>query len=72
MDGSDVIMSTTCYNTMTRNVNGSRLNILLTKDRHTYKDQKRRYQHGKIVYISRYLCLVTGNFLVHVRVYFVI
>ena len=42
MDCSDMIISTTCYNTMIRNANGSKLFITLTKDRQKYQEQKRR------------------------------
>jgi hypothetical protein len=42
MECSDMIISTTCYNTMIRNVNGSELSITLTKDRQKYQEQKRR------------------------------
>ena len=31
-----------CFNTTTRNVNGSKITILLTKERKKYQEQKRR------------------------------
>ena len=39
MDDSDVIMSTICFSTMSMNVNGGRLTIILTKDLQKYKEQ---------------------------------
>ena len=57
---------------MTMNANGSKLTLILTKERQQYQEQKRRYQHCKTVYTSMYQCLFTGNFLVHVQMHFVI